>query len=254
MTYLAGARVVINYVITTDDGFEGYSISLGSNNTGNNTTTAFITNTPLVPGQTYEFTSEGNIGNSNNFGFDDFACFAAGTLISTINGNQLVEHIKVGDLVTTRDYGDLAVTWIGKRTIPGVGKMAPILFRSGAFSVTKDLIVSPNHRMLFSGYEAELLFGEQEILVPAKALINDNTILRVETGLVTYVHLMFEEHQIICANGAWSESFFAGQEALGNMDDEQLQEFYELFPEKRNCTAMRPARPIAKSFEGKLLS
>ncbi|MEP0190216.1 MAG: hypothetical protein ABJE00_07380, partial [Erythrobacter sp.] len=50
VTYLAGARVVINYVITTDDGFEGYSISLGSNNTGNNTTTAFITNTPLVPG------------------------------------------------------------------------------------------------------------------------------------------------------------------------------------------------------------
>lgn len=62
VTYPAGTQVIINYVITTDDGFQGYSISLGQSNSGNNVTTAFITNEPMTPGQTYVFTSEGNVG------------------------------------------------------------------------------------------------------------------------------------------------------------------------------------------------
>lgn len=253
-TYAAGSRVVINYVITTDDGFEGYSITLGSNNSGNNTTTAFITNTPMVPGQTYEFTSEGNIGNSTSVTYPQFACFAAGTMIATPEGERPIEQIEPGDLVITRDRGALPVRWLGKRTVPGAGQMAPIVFKAGVLGATSDLTVSPNHRMLVTGVAPQLCLGEDEALVAAKALANGTTILRRPTGFVTYVHLMFDSHQIVCGNGTWSESFFTGDQAIDGLDSEQREELLNLFPELGRLRSCGLARRSAKIFEGQVMA
>lgn len=253
-TYPAGSRVVINYVLTTDDGFEGYSITLGANNTGSNTTTAFVTNSKMVPGQTYEFTSEANIGNSNLFGFDEFACFAAGTQIKTPDGDKPVEQIEPGDLVVTRDQGAMPVAWVGKRTVSGMHKMAPVVIQAGTLGVESDLVVSPNHRMLVGGVASQLFLGLDEVLVAAKALINGKTIVRRKVDMVTYVHLMFETHQVICSNGAWSESYYAGHQALSQLKAQQLEELCALFPELDLRTSAQPARPLTKSHETKVIS
>ncbi len=255
VTYPAGSTVVINYVITTDDGFEGFSITIGANNTGNNTTTAFITNQPMTPGQLYEFTSEENIGNSSR-PYAEFACFAHGTMIATADGERRIQDLTVGDHVATLDHGVQSIRWIGHRTVAGVGGMAPVVIRAGTLGATSDLTLSQNHRALVSGSATELLLGTDEALVPIKSLVNGATILFSPTGFVTYAHLMFDRHEIIFANGCPVESLFLGDRLGDMMNQDQLFEIGALFPELHlnGIPIVKPARRLAKAYEGVALA
>jgi hypothetical protein len=256
VTYPVGSRVLLNYVITTDSGFQGFSITIGSNNSGNNTTTAFITTEPLVPGQLYTFTSEGNIGNSTAYPHTEFACFVAGSMVATPEGDTAIEDLNVGDLVETMDDGPQRIRWIGKRTLPGTGKMAPVVFQTGTLGATSDLAVSPNHRMLIEGAPAELFLGQSAAFVAAKALVNGTTVERMPQASVSYVHIMFDAHQIIWANGVPSESFFASANALASLEGDQARELEALFPGAFKSSESSPyamARPETRLFEGRLL-
>ena len=254
VTYAAGTKVLVNYVITTDAGFKGYSITLGENNSGNNTTTAFVTTEPMVAGQTYVFTSEGNIGNGA-VPYSEFACFTAGTLIKTALGERPVEQIRVGDRVMTRDHGLQIVRWRGERTLPALEDMAPIEFDAGVLGATAPLRVSPNHRMLISGALAEMYFGTDEVLVAAKSLVNGRTIRRVQSGFVTYVHVMFDHHEILWGNGALSESFYIGDQAHKALQSDQQRELIKIFPrllEMQSKTNL--ARCEARAHEGRVVA
>jgi hypothetical protein len=48
---------------------------------------------------------------------------------------------------------------------------------------------------------------------------------------VTYVHIMFDCHQIISGDGAWSESYQPGDLTLADMDHDQRAELFAIFPE-----------------------
>ena len=177
----------------------------------------------------------------NKLGDDDdvtIPCFVAGTLIDTAEGRKPVEQIKAGDLVMTRDNGYMPVVWSGTRAL-SEDELAEnpdynaVIIRAGALGngmPQRDLRVSPWHRVLITGHHAELLFGEHEVLVPAIHLVGQRGIER-DTIAVTYVHVMFNSHQIIRGEGAWSESFQPGQKTLGGMDDMQRAELLALFPE-----------------------
>lgn len=250
VTYAAGTKVIINYVLTDDNGFEGYSISIGQNNNGSNTTTAFITNSPMVAGQTYTFTSEGNVGN-NAIPYSQFACFTAGTLIKTERGERAIEDLKVGDRVMTRDHGLQTIRWAGSRTVAGLGKMAPVTFDTGTLGCSAPLTVSPNHRMLICGAMADLVCGEDELLLSAKMLVNDRNVRQVPCGFVTYVHVMFDYHEIIWANDCPTESFYVGDSALASLKDEQAAEILEIFPELRTAKKKASlARAEGRTYEG----
>ncbi|GGX63667.1 hypothetical protein GCM10007385_36040 [Tateyamaria omphalii] len=255
VTYPAGARVTINYVLTDDNGFEGFSITIGANNTGNNTTTAFISNQPLVPGQQYVFTSEGNIGR-NPRPYSEFVCFTSGTRIRVPGGTCPIEDLKPGDLVTTMGHGPQPVRWIGKRTVPAIGNRAPVTIFAGTLGTRRDLTVSPNHRILLQTPETALMTGEDRILVAAKHLVNGDTIQNTPTGFVTYVHVMFDAHQIIWANGCPTESFYVGTQARGTLDTEQIAEIIALFPElaTEGFEGTDMVFPVANSHEGRLLA
>ena len=47
---------------------------------------------------------------------------------------------------------------------------------------------------------------------------------------VTYVHLMFETHQVVFAQGAPSESFYPGPQALRSLSTPARHELLTLFP------------------------
>ena len=65
-----------------------------------------------------------------------------------------------------------------------------------------DLIVSPQHRMLVRSQIAQKMFGTPEVLVAAKQLCQLRGIDVVEDLVdVTYVHFLFDAHQIVLANG-----------------------------------------------------
>ncbi|KAA9010128.1 Hint domain-containing protein [Histidinibacterium aquaticum] len=168
-------------------------------------------------------------------------CLAAGTLVETPDGPRQVETLVPGDLVTTLDDGPQPLAWIGRRRVPADKEHAPIRIAAGTLGAMRDVYVSPNHRMLIEGQMAELLFGEAEMLVAAKHLINDKTIRPVPRDEIEYVHVLFDRHQIIFAEGALTESMHPGCEAMRSLAPETRDELLELFPELERRPLSRPA-------------
>lgn len=158
-------------------------------------------------------------------------CFAAGTRIMAAQGEVAVETIEPGDLVMTLDDGLQPVRWVGHQQVAGMGRFAPIRFRAGALGNTRDLWVSPQHRVLVTGWRAELLFGSDEVLVAARHLVNDQSIRPDPMGHIHYHHLMFDRHQIVLAEGCPAESFFPGDATMAAVDPDTRAEVLALFPD-----------------------
>ena len=182
-------------------------------------------------------------------------CFARGTMIRTPAGESRIEDIEVGDKVITRDHRRERVRWHGVRTVEAIGDMAPIVFRTGAIGNRRDLVVSPLHRVLVTGMRAQILFGAAEVLVAAKYIVNGDTIFRREGGMVEYHHILFDNHEIIYANGAPAESLHPGKDNLDGFGCESREEILKLFPELRSDpTSYGPsARRTLRSYEAQAL-
>ncbi len=157
-------------------------------------------------------------------------CFARGTLIDTLCGPRAIETLTDGMLVWTAQSGYRPIRWIGSKTVPARGAMAPVRFEIGTVGNDRALWVSPQHRMLMSGWQVELLFGQPQVLAPAKALVNGSSVQIVEGGEVEYHHLLFDKHEIIRANGALSESFHPGEQGMDSLSAPVRAEILELFP------------------------
>lgn len=183
-------------------------------------------------------------------------CFTPGILIATAQGERAIETLRVGDKVFTRDHGLQPVRWIGQRRVSAVGALAPIRIRCSVFNgLTKSLLVSPQHRMLFAGARAELLFGESEVLVAAMNLVDGKAVTREEGGTVNYLHVMFDQHEVIYANGVPTESFHPGQQGVDAVDEGAREELFQIFPELRAdlSTFGDTARMCLRSYEAQLL-
>ena len=94
--------------------------------------------------------------------------------------------------------------------------------------------------MMVRGAAAELLFGEAEVLVAAKHLVNDDTIRVVRRAEINYVHFLFDKHQIVFAEGCPAESLYPGKQTLGVVEEESREEILALFPELRDDTHVSP--------------
>ena len=202
------------YAVTGSDGSSG-TIHFVATNSTSNYGPLFVSDFPLSAGVTYTF---GAFNTDGAAPYDSLVpCFTSGTLITTATGDRLIDSLQCGDLVLTRDNGFQPVQWIGSCSVPAKDKTAPVLIEAGALGNPLDLLVSPNHRMLITAAVADMYFGENELLVAAKHLIANEGISYRPGGKVTYAHILFDRHQIVMANGAASESFFPGEQALGSL-------------------------------------
>ncbi|WP_347312703.1 Hint domain-containing protein [Defluviimonas sp. SAOS-178_SWC] len=157
-------------------------------------------------------------------------CFTPGTRIATPDGPRLVEAIRPGDPILTRDDGAVEVLWTSARRMSGarlyaMPRLRPVRIRAGGIGDGRpedDLIVSPDHRLLVTGARAQALFNETEVLAAARDLIDDRMVV-TETHLreVTYIHLLTERHQIVWANGVETESFHPANADLDLIDPDQ---------------------------------
>jgi Ca2+-binding RTX toxin-like protein len=181
-------------------------------------------------------------------------CFAAGTRVETPGGPVAVEDLRPGDLVATRDDGPQPLRWIGRRTVPAEGAFAPIRFSPGSIGNHAPLLVSPQHRMLLSGWRCELLFGEPEVLCAACHLVDGDRIHRAPRPFITYVHLMFDKHQIVFAEGAAAESLFIGDYQM-DADPGLYTELLAIFPELLDPAhpARQPTHRSLRAFEASAL-
>jgi hypothetical protein len=181
---------------------------------------------------------------------ENLVCFAAGTLIETPMGPQPVETLRVGDMVNTLDAGPQPIQWIGGRATVGAGTHAPVLIRRGTIGNVRDLWVSQNHRVLLRGARAELLFGEPEVLVAAKHLVDGRDVRIVPVPEVEYWHFLLEGHQIVFAEACAAESLYPGEQALGVVTPGERDEIVELFPDLALADgAFEMSRYTLKSYE-----
>lgn len=168
-------------------------------------------------------------------------CLTAGTLIQTSKGPVPVEALCVGDLVRTKDNGMQPIRWIGSRSIPlpiGVAdptNLHPVRIQAGAMGhglPTRDILVSRQHRMLVSSKIVERMFGSESVLIPAiKLTILPNIHLETEVAEVTYFHLLFDQHEVIYAEDAPTESLLIGTEAMAALPFHARREIKLIFPE-----------------------
>lgn len=190
-------------------------------------------------------------------------CVARGTLIETETGPVPVETLRPGLRVLTVDGPAQPVRWVGCRQVsPGElaadPSLRPIRIAAHAFGANRparDLTVSPQHRILLSDWRAELMFGADEVLVPAKGLLNDSTIrIDHDATEVEYFHVLFDRHEIMLTEGLPTESFHPGDYALRELGEAARAELFSLFPELA-CpkTAPDTARMVLKPWEGALL-
>lgn len=198
-------------------------------------------------------------GNNTDTGYvnaTSIPCFVAGTLIETPTGPVPVERLQVGDLILTLDEGAQPLRWTGMRNVAAAGALAPVHIKANTFGTHRPLVVSPQHRILIRDTAAELLFGETEVLVAAKDLVNGASVWRRTGGTVTYVHLLFDRHQIVFSEGLATESFLPGPQFSMLFDHETLAEIVAIFPELDPTTGQgygEAARRTLKRHEAEVL-
>ncbi|WP_255440507.1 Hint domain-containing protein [Paracoccus sp. MC1854] len=195
-------------------------------------------------------------------GDDDFSvdvtCFATGTLIETAEGPRPVHRLRVGDLIRTRDHGLQPLRWLGGRRLSAASLVAnpglnPIRIAAGALGPgmpLRDLIVSPQHRILVRSTIAERMTGSTEVLIAAVHLVGHPGIdcVPAQDG-IGYWHLMFDRHEIVFAEGAEAESLYLGPMAVASMTDAALRELRALFPDlvaPRHDDPPPMARPVMR--------
>jgi len=166
-------------------------------------------------------------------------CFTPDTRIATPDGPRLARDLQEDDKILTKDDGPQPIRWIGRRRMSGarlyaMPELRPVRIRAGAVGPDvpdEDLLVSPRHRMVLKGAMARALFNTSEVLVEAKDMINDRTVL-VDNRVpeVTYLHLMLDRHQIVFANGLESESFHPASMTLDAIAPDQRQALLDRVP------------------------
>ncbi|MGB0505549.1 MAG: Hint domain-containing protein [Pikeienuella sp.] len=260
------------FVVGNDDALDVFFIeddgTLTQNNTFLDDASTFIGNARDVAITVEDGTLVAIAGGNGEDGISVFTvpCFTPGAMIRTLFGLTPVEEIIAGDLIATRDNGYQPVRYVARRKLKQddlakAPHLKPIIIRKGSLGEgrpNQDLMVSPQHRMLICGFQARVMFESEETLAPALALVNDKSI-RVAKGKkqVEYIHLVFDQHEIVWADGAVTESFYPGAEAMNGLDQKVKDELFEIFPEFRMGALGGfgpPARPLLKRYEAEVFT
>lgn len=161
----------------------------------------------------------------------DLACFAAGTRIETAEGLIAVEDLREGMMVETMDRGLQPLRRVLAKTVSGMGALAPVVIEAGVLGNGRALRLSPHHRMVITGWRAELLTGEPEVLAKARDLLDGRQVRVEPVAEVTYFHLLFDRHEIIFAEGAASESYHPLADDAADLSPGTLAEIEAIYPD-----------------------
>lgn len=131
------------------------------------------------------------------------ACYLAGTLINTPQGQVPVEKLSIGDKVVTFEEGGTsweALCWVGQRTVYAHSEaQRPVRVRAHALGKNvpfEDLLITPEHCLYLAGH-----------FIPVRMLVNGISIVVEPLDTFDVYHIETRNHSIVKANGAYAETF-----------------------------------------------
>ncbi|MEM9968547.1 MAG: Hint domain-containing protein [Pseudomonadota bacterium] len=171
--------------------------------------------------------------------YADLICFASGTMIETVRGPRPVDALRIGDVVRTRDHGAQPIRYIASRALGALDLLLVPALRPIEIAPSAGLLaglrhpirVSPQHRLVLSHPRCALYFSVPEALVSAKSLLGQRGVRQVnDMRGVCYHHLALDQHAVIFANGAATESLYFGRDYGRFHTAAALREIETLFP------------------------
>ncbi|MEO9826699.1 MAG: Hint domain-containing protein [Paracoccaceae bacterium] len=174
--------------------------------------------------------------------------FTPGTFISTERGQRPIELLRKGDRVVTRAHGLKRVVWTGRcdfsyHDLTANNDLRPVLIKKGALGrgrPERDMLVSPQHKFAVRG---------QEVLIPARALIDHQRIVPAPSLGVSYLHMLFNSQAVIMANGAWADCLHPDDAPALPQVDLQRKEVLAMFPQIATMGAAKPVKKLRKLQE-----
>ena len=140
--------------------------------------------------------------------------------------------------------------------MPAVDRFAPVRIRKSVLAAQKrDRVTSPQNRVLMQRCRAELWFRESEVLIAAKNHVDGIDLTQDEGCHQPYMHMLFDQHEIVFVSGATTESFDPGDIGFHAVGDKARQELSAIFPEL--CSGLGSYEPTArrclKAHDAKLI-
>ena len=170
-------------------------------------------------------------------------CFVTGTRIWTDTGEIPVEILQIGDRVRLASGAEpKPIVWIGQRhvscaTHPNPRQVWPVRIAANAFAPdqpARDLFLSPDHALFID-----------DVLIPVKHLINDQTITQVPTETVTYYHVELASHDVILAEGLPVESYLDTGDRTSFANADIVTTLFPTFGPQTDHNLAREAHAIA---------
>lgn len=166
---------------------------------------------------------------------------AAGCNLRTPCGPRRVEWLRPGDLLVTRDNGLQPVRriWQWRLTDEEMAEdpaRVPLRFGAralGPMMPARPVRLAPDQRLLVPGYR---IAGQQDTpgcLLRAGDLAGQVAAVVPDRPArpVRYFVLLFDSHQLVCADGVLVESFLASPENLARLGPAQRAEVAAVCPE-----------------------
>jgi hypothetical protein len=93
------------------------------------------------------------------------------------------------------------------------------------------------------------------LMVPAKHMVDNLAVPRDSSDQVTYIHMLFDQHEIIYAEGAATQSFHPGLLGIDAIHCAASEELLAIHPNRRSDVSLYgdTARRCLKRHEANLL-
>ena len=132
--------------------------------------------------------------------------------VDTAQGLRFAKSLRQGDVVRAASGKLVPVLHTIAREVPSLGSFRSVRLRAPYFGLTQDVVVSRHQRLLVSGPEVEYLFGREEVLIPASALVNGYAgHYEPAPRFVTYHQLLLPHHDAVRIPDAALESLYIGR-------------------------------------------
>jgi hypothetical protein len=170
-------------------------------------------------------------------------CLTLGASIRTPFGDRKIEDLNPGDIVFVWDGGSRPIRMIHKQALKISGRsrdyhlwLVTISADAMGFGLPRrDISVSAEQRMLYQYIRVPLMFGEDAVFVWGKSLVAsfEHVTVKADPEEVCYYHLVFDQHEVIFAEGAATQSFMPTADSSAAVSAAEQDVLFHLFPALR---------------------